>query len=182
MELPEELKEERDVLVAMIYEAFDGVTREGGISWSQADAIDDYCSDDEIREAGKKDSEHRWQDLVGKEMFDDVKSNWSFLDAIGFRYYLAPAMIDCLKGGDGGCVEYHLVLGTEFPWWPREEHLDKFTLDKWSRIDARQSVVVAQFLAFMFKWESDVCEEDWMVTEEWKRALDSYWSKFLDSE
>lgn len=93
--LPFNLSQTQKSLIAEIEAAFAGVTREGGISWSEADAIDDYASPAERAAAREKDREKGWQDLVTDPTWpgSDVPSNWSFLDPIGYRYYLPAALI-----------------------------------------------------------------------------------------
>ena len=78
------------------------MTREGGISWSEADAIDDYASQWERQCAREKDTDKSWMEVATDPdwQIGYRGSNWSFLDPVGIRYYLAAAMAR------------HLILGT----------------------------------------------------------------------
>ena len=82
--------------------AFQGVNREGGVSWSEAQVIDNYGSNEERNIARSSDKDRTWIDLATDPAWDvwDCSSNWSFLDKIGFRYYVAAAIArDLILGG-----------------------------------------------------------------------------------
>lgn len=95
---PEHLTLERIALESEIRDAFKGVTRNGGISWSEGWAIDLNGSEEECAAARASEKETRWEDLVEDAHWNTNSCPWSFLDAIGFRYYLAPAMIREIHG------------------------------------------------------------------------------------
>lgn len=78
-------------LIEEITAAFDGVSREGGVSLSEAWVIDNYGSDEERAEARKEDTETRWQDVPDEDICNGASCLY-FMDEIGFRYYL-PAYI-----------------------------------------------------------------------------------------
>jgi hypothetical protein len=101
IEVPAELQAERDALIAEIHEAFEGVTREGGVSWNETFVLDGYGSEEECSKARKTDRDHRWADLAYDETWiaGPGVGGWSFLDAIGFRYYLPAGMIRMLTAG-----------------------------------------------------------------------------------
>ena len=101
-------------LIAEITAAFDGVSREDGITLHEAIAIDDWKTPEEQLAARRLDTEQRWQD-VPDDAIVACESALSFLDAKGFRYYL-PAFMACgLRNCDtdaGRIVdtcEYHLL-------------------------------------------------------------------------
>jgi hypothetical protein len=105
---------QRDELIAEITAAFDGVSREGGTTLHEADAIDDWKSDEERRAARRLDTERRWQDVPDEDIWACC-SALSFLDVKGFRYYLPAFMVyglrhfeDDLNGILHSCV-YHLL-------------------------------------------------------------------------
>jgi hypothetical protein len=50
-------------LIEEIHLAFDGVSREHGVSLRESLVIDDYGSSEERAEAKKQDTETRWQDV-----------------------------------------------------------------------------------------------------------------------
>jgi hypothetical protein len=57
---PQPLAAEQRQLEAAIRDAFRAVDRRGGISWSEADAIDNYASDEERAAARARDTEPSW--------------------------------------------------------------------------------------------------------------------------
>lgn len=118
----------RDALIARIYEEFRGVTREGGRSWSEASARDDYKnSPEEIAEARAKDTETSWEELVDSEMFwpEILHGGFNFLDAIGFRYYFAPAMIRGLRSSD------NILKSILDPWDLDEDAFKRLGVRTW---------------------------------------------------
>ncbi len=89
--------------IALIFETFKGVTREGGVSWAESKVIDDYGSETEQLEARATDKDTCWEDLANDpdwEPFPGI-GGFNFLDAIGFRYYLAATMVKELRGHEG---------------------------------------------------------------------------------
>lgn len=172
-EIPHELKEERDRLVTMIYEAFDGVTREGGLSWRQAELEDELSfTTEQFEDAGKKDSEARWHDLVRSHIFDFPLCAWSFLDPIGFRYYLAPCMLTCLQTGqDESGIQFHLSIA--YISDSSVEH----RLKQWSMLNERQCKCVARFVQIMGAWDRAYHATN--HPNDWEYALEAHWDKFI---
>lgn len=78
-------------VIQEIERAFDGVTRDDGITLHEAVALDDYASDDGRAQARLLDTESRWQDVPDKDIEREY-TIFSFLDDQGFRYYL-PAYL-----------------------------------------------------------------------------------------
>jgi len=95
-------------LIEEIIAAFDGVSREGGVSMSEAEVIDDYGSDEERTAARLSDTDTRWQDVTDEQL----GSNWplSFFDPIGFRYYIPAYMIYYIRW-----VESYIEMGDDTP-------------------------------------------------------------------
>ena len=138
--IPVHLREEQAAVEAEIRSAFRDVTRAGGVSWSEAEVIDRTWGDESEQAAARaKDAELRWEDLVESPTWshESGMGGFTFLDPIGFRYYLAPAMIRCLRDGDVGGLVLHLA-----------GH-GKFCRSKFSVFTAVQSRVVARFLRLM---------------------------------
>jgi len=102
--------EQRDAL-AEIYAAFDGVTREGGVSWSEAAVIDGYGTMEERLKARESDTEWNWQELVDDPLWR-AWDGFNFLDPIGFRYYLPVALVRCVRDHDDS-IDFHLDLDRE---------------------------------------------------------------------
>jgi hypothetical protein len=95
-----ELDQSRDEVIQEIYVAFKGVTREGGVSWSETLVIDSDGTMDQRLFERERDTEQSWEDLVDDPTWNaDIGiGGFSFLDPIGFRYYIAPAMVRELRG------------------------------------------------------------------------------------
>jgi hypothetical protein len=85
-------------LIDEIHQAFAGVELGNGVSWREADVLDDYGSMDERKQARNLDEKKDWT-LVPDELIGDLKyqSVLPFLDIQGLRYYLPPCMIFALK-------------------------------------------------------------------------------------
>ena len=91
----------------------------------------------EYREAGEKDRERSWDVLVDPEKWKPHPSwgGFSFIDPIGFRYYVAPAMIRMLTI-EGEQVLHLSVLERDDP-------------ELFSALNSRQSRCIASYLEWM---------------------------------
>lgn len=154
-------KEIADLLEA-IWHAFKGVGR--GISWSQARVIDSYGSREEENAARDKDRDTNW-----KQMADDPHWNmrsgvggWNFLDALGFRYYLAAAMTKCLRER----IQYDDFFEFQF-------ELDSdYIKEKWAEFTADQMWVAAEFVLTM----SRLTDDPWSRGE-WRKTYERFWQR-----
>ncbi len=165
----EDLEKRKVALLAYIHDAFKGVTREGGVSWSQAGVIDGHGTEAEEIAARESDVDTRWQDVLDDASFNPDASwgGFSFLDPIGFRYYLPPAMIRCIEESRDCKLCSHLKLA------PRGDGSHGWTLKKWSLLSRKQSLCVKAFIQYMIDLAevSDLSyEREW-----WTEALDSHW-------
>src|SRR5262245_4001453 len=112
MEIPAHLKSEQTAVEAEIREAFKGVGRDGGVSWTESINVDlPHGYEDDRAAARAKDVEKCWEDLVDDPAWrhDMGVGGFNFLDPIGYRYYIAPAMIRCAR--EGGCESTGYALG-----------------------------------------------------------------------
>ncbi len=156
------LQVERDDLIEAIYVAFAGVTRQGGVSWSEANVLDNYGSMEERLAARAGDKDTCWQALVDDpEWNPDHTHHFSFLDAIGFRYYLAPAMIRGIRASTSE-IAFHLTL--------QKGKLKGYISRKWSLLKPDQLRCVKRFITYMDAVEEGCCGE-------WADAFYSYWDK-----
>lgn len=91
----------------------------------------------EYREAGEKDREKSWEVLIDPEKWKPHPSwgGFHFIDPIGFRYYVAPAMIRMLTD------EREAVL--------RPELLDDDRLGLFAALNSKQSRCIADYLEWM---------------------------------
>ena len=99
----------------------------------------------------------RWDHEVGGGGF-------SFLDLIGFRYYIAPAMIRCAREGSGEFVAYALTMDNDY----RRRVLDG--------INNPQARAIARFIRFMIAVHE--ARDDEIYGEVWRKAYDSHWRSF----
>jgi hypothetical protein len=90
-------REERlNKLIAEITTAFDGISRDDGITLHEAKAIDDWKPFEELLAARQLDTEQRWQDVPDEDLLAS-DSPLPFFDAKGFCYYLPAFMLCGLK-------------------------------------------------------------------------------------
>lgn len=157
----------KQALIDEIYDAFRAVNRSGGVSWSEAYVIDMYGSPKEREQARKKDKEASWPELVDSDWRDcPGVGGWSFLDPIGFRYYLPAAMVRGIRKG-----------ASDISFWltPSAGKLDAWSLNKWSLLDERQRNCVKSFVSLMGECEREVAEGEWEA-DEWLEARE-YWDQ-----
>lgn len=173
-ELSDHLRVEREAVESEIRAAFKGVTRTGGVSWSQAEAIDPGGNVDPraLAEALARDTERSWEELVDDPRWthDIGVGGFPFLDPIGTRYYLAPAMLRELQREPGPLASV-LTVDSEYQ------------RQKVSRLTAAQSAAVARFIRFMVATLEvagagrDEESSDYFAWV-WRTARDSYWHQF----
>lgn len=92
------IDEKIDAVAARIEHAFTGVQLGTGVSWREADVLDSYGSARERTAARELDEKEDWRriphSLIGALKYQSVLP---FLNAGGFKFYLAPCMIFALK-------------------------------------------------------------------------------------
>lgn len=169
-ELPAQLEKERAAVEAMIHAAFAGVTREGGVSWSESVAIDDYESPSVRAKARASDKDTCWEWVAeDPDWTPEVGvGGFNFLDAIGFRYYIPAAMLWCLRTNAASPVAFTLSWSGGI-----DESYDR---GKWALISVAQSRCIARFLRFMEAWAHASGDTTW--AESWRHALKVHWGKF----
>ena len=167
---PQDLADERDAIIFEIYAAWKGVTREGGVSWSESVVIDDYGTQAQRDAARQTDVEWDWESLVDDEswLVRGGFGGFSFLDAIGFRYYLAPELIRCLRTSWSEVFPFQLTLS--------QGDLADYQLQQWALIDTRQSACIARAIRHLARstWSSS----DHDSSDDWWAAYHSHWNKF----
>lgn len=137
-------------LIAEITAAFDGVSREDGTTLHEAEARDDWKSDEECQAARRFDSEPRWQDVPDVDI-SACCSALSFLCPKGFRYYLPAFMLYGLRhlendpNGSLQSCEYHLLY--EYPKSLRKS--EPAAIANKYGFTAAQCRAVAKFLRFI---------------------------------
>ncbi len=164
---------EKAALLAEIDAAFANVTREGGVSWSETEVLDGQCATSDQRiKARAKDTEKTWNELVEHNGWETDRGTggFSFLDSIGFRYYLPAAMKRSLLLGYDVGVTGHLSIGSKKNSH-REWKIERFVL-----LNARQRQCVAHYLLYLERYLNIVNPSDaW----EPRAALNEYWKTFI---
>ena len=165
----------RDELILLIEQAFDGVSREGGVSLSEAYVIDDRGDEIERAEARLEDTDTRWQD-VDLSGFHALDIPMFFMDTIGFRYYLPVFLIAELKSivafppserDPEGCIAWGHGEGLSFYV---THTLHSVRPEQYVLLNATQRSVIRQVLQFFADYGGDEA-----VTE----PLERYWCQFV---
>jgi hypothetical protein len=78
--------------VSAITQAFQDVSRAGGVSLHETRVLDDCGSDVERAEAKAKDTDNKWQDVPNSTL-EKPDLSLCFLDDISFRYYIPAYMV-----------------------------------------------------------------------------------------
>ena len=150
--LSPELEKEREEVFAEIRAAFLNTTRDGGVSWTEANVIDAYGTDEECARARASDKDKHWLDLVNAPSFDpSVSTRFIFMDDIGKRYHLPAAMYRALIQGHGEGLLMQLS-----PNKPVNGDPD-FANTEWGLLDDRQRAAVRSFLLLMYT----ICLDDY---------------------
>ena len=164
-------EQQKQVLIEEITAAFDGVSREDGVTLHEAIALDDYEDAEGCAKARTKDIETRWQD-VPDEHIRSSEAVLSFLDTKGFRYYI-PAFL----------VWYLKYMDSEDPdFWSNNFDAVDFALrghGSWlvhfKALTFEQSRAIAHFLIFVAKRDEEYLE---LFDGYAKYALEDYWQQF----
>ncbi|MCC6322536.1 MAG: hypothetical protein IT438_13995 [Phycisphaerales bacterium] len=165
-----ELEKERAGLLEHIDAVFRDVSRAGGVSWSQAEATDRCCSVDEVAREGREDTDHHWTELLEEHRDWEPApglGGFSFLDPIGFRYYLPAAMVLCVRGGCDRGILFHLAVGA------RRHRGGQIMLRKFEILTVPQRLCVRRFVAYMI--EATLMSGDEYEAEGWLDAFTDYW-------
>lgn len=152
-------------LVRAIELAFRDVSREGGTSWRETKLIDLWGLDEDKIQNLYSDGDRAWADLVLDRSwsFEVGIGGFSFLDPIGFRYYLPAAMVRSIAAPWDSSLAFQLTA---------EGDLADHMRNKWSLLNDEQLAVVARFVRFM---ADHVDDEDF---EEWGEAYRSEWWRY----
>jgi hypothetical protein len=162
------LDSERNMLIAEIHRVFKDVNREGGISWRGAQVVD-FGGDESY--ADYNDTDSSWEELLSNEDWYPGPGigGFSFLDPIGFRYYLPAAMVRTVSNGYDEGIRFHLTLDNH----DDPKGLRDYSLHQLSLLSREQQITVRRFIEYMLT----MAAEDELHVEYWKEALDSNWAK-----
>ncbi len=168
---PAEFERLRDKVQQRLREEFCDVTRDGGVSWSQTEVIDDWGTDEQERAARASDRDRDWLEVANDPLWPKPNGSFSFLDPIGFRYYLAAAMFRALhtRSTHVGNEDLHFVLDVRYDKH-RRAHFKLFTPGQRdaTRLFIESVTLWAEFEETRDEW-TDLLY-DWDAT--WKRSAD----------
>ncbi|MBC7770963.1 MAG: hypothetical protein H7210_00575 [Pyrinomonadaceae bacterium] len=164
--IPANLLAEQRAVEAQIREAFHGISRVGGISWSESDVVDNCGSEAELAAANAQDTERCWEDLIDDPNWDvdGGFGGFSFLDPIGFAYYIAPAMVRSCRNGGGEPIVHALTVN------------ERFQKKLVSRLSARQAQTIARFVRLMIAIHKSANGETY--GDAWQVAYQMYWRQW----
>lgn len=160
-----------EALIAEITAAFDGISREDGMTMHEAAEWDSQCQPGQwVERERAKDTEPCWQDVPEEWIGDNSVGAYTlaYIDAKGFRYYIPAFMIWALKTPVSS-----LDSNTDVVWnlLPNSPH--RFAL-----LNLEQSKAIAHFLELLaapFEVEAEFFNGNDTAQE----ALNSYWGQFL---
>ena len=155
-------------LLDEITAAFHSVTRLAGRSWTDAMALDLMGVPRIDFPITHRENDQSWLDVAQDAGWDPDRGigGWPFLDAIGFKYYLAAAMYRAVQSGDEGNLAHQMDL-------PFEAKARRRFLDRWT-LDERQRRVAMQVAAFMRA--KALADNDSTGFDEWERVIQN-WSE-----
>ena len=171
----------RLALIAEVYAAFEGASREGGVSWRQSRLRDNgLYTPREYREAGEKDKDRCWEDLIDDATWEPetggaIGGSFSFLDAIGFRYYIPVVLVRELRdfGSCGLTPWFHLNCP------PTSDGRQEWRARQFSALNERQKQCVAAFIRYAI--DRVVAEKnDGSAFEGYAQAWIHHWKQFSD--
>lgn len=166
-QIPDSLREERDQLIMEIHAAFEGVTLEKGVSWSETESMDGGRGRSKV--ARRKDECDDWKKVAADDKWDpdSWRQPWPFLDAEGFRYYLPAAMARLVHTENVAFVDDALCGG---PAKQDSQNGARFAL-----LNDQQRHCVSRFLRYMI--DVSIVRDNDGDLEAWQRAYESYWHK-----
>lgn len=152
-----------------IRSAFKDVRLDGGMSLSEADAVDRRATEElHALPAGQVTAD--WSALP----FETLENYplLAYLDAAGFRYYIPAFMLSVLAEYEPGSMRVISTLSSLYP--KRSKNWD-YSLEQYSLLSREQCAAIAGFLADL-NAAVKLDTHDQIVVE---RALRNYWHEFL---
>lgn len=162
---------DKQELIDLIHEAFNGVTRAGGVSLHETEVIDDYGTDEERAEARKKDRDSKWQAVPHGHLAEICGvGGICFFDVIGWKYYLPAYMTWYLL--EGHRSDSFAASQVFYTLQPSPGDLASYSNERYQSLNTRQTIAVKSFLEFVASKDSGLSGDD---HEDAQVALDSYW-------
>ena len=151
-----------NTLVAAIEDAFARVKLEDGVGVFEAEAIDDYASEEQRAKASENDIRDDWR-KIPDEVVSAHYSAMAFMDQKGLRYAIPAYMrfaIKYCKASDSASID-HIIYALAVE-------------QDWDFLDEKQKQAIADFLNYM------VLEvgEDYVDSYQASLAYENYWAPY----
>jgi hypothetical protein len=158
-------------VVNAITSAFNGVSREGGVSLHETRVLDGLGSESEMIEARAKDIDAKWQDVPDSAIEKPLLS-LNFLDPIGFRYYIPAYMIWEIRIISGEkWVDCNTHGAAAFALTPRGRE-PAIEAANFVALTKEQSHAIYLFLRFCADFDDE------FARKRAQAAIDKYWIRF----
>jgi hypothetical protein len=148
-----------DEIKREIRNAFAGVQLGNGIGLWQAQAIDDYESQEVQQEKRAADEKEKW-DAIPVDVLNRCESSLCFFDADGMRFHLPAFLIAEIDGAANCGPLFHLT------------ELSDYAISKFNSLTEHQRNAVKLFLYWCLEQERYDFERSGI-----ERALREYWEK-----
>ena len=160
------MEQTKDELISSIEAAFSGVKLGSGVSWREADVIDDYGSRSEREAARAQDEKEDWTkipfDLIGDLRYQAVLS---FMDDEGLKFHLPACLIYFLKESNES--DSAIIDSTLFTLMDERRIKNLKPL-----LDQAQQSCIINFL----KWANDQEPHNSFIKKRLVKAIKEYWS------
>ena len=148
----------KDQIIEKIEAAFAGITLGEGIGLFEAQALDDYETEEVQKQRRKDDEKINWKSLT-YDVLQNCHSSLSFFDADGMRFHLPAYIIGSIKGEVDDPI-FHLT------------YMGSYMESRLASLNAEQRQAIIEYLT-------------WCLTEDEysfyfpniTRALAEYWEK-----
>jgi len=169
-----QLRSRRDELVESIKQAFNAVTRKGGVSLAETEPLDAGATERACLRIRAQQRDKHWSEVDLRE-HDPYGSGICFLDPIGFKYHAPAYMIDALTVGNARLddCEHDEWMGQDTILYRLSDLSDK---EFFQLFDIQQRACVARFLAFHIELNYTTGNDDVLS------ALSDYWASDLPDE
>jgi hypothetical protein len=159
----------RSSLIKEIEIAFQDVKLDNGIGIFEAEALDDYANDNEIKKQRAKDREFwsRWQDIPD-EVISKYYSVLCFVDPEGLKYLLPAYMRFTLNQYD---IDASASIDSTI--FALDRGLESFK-DRPEILSQEQKAIIAKFLKYMVL----VAGDNFIDAIVASRAYEHHWAKY----
>lgn len=149
----------KEELIHQIEKAFSGVILGTGIGLVEAQALDDYESEEVQAKYRENDEKTDWS-LLSRHDLSQCYSSLSFFNANGMRFHLPAYMIESLKSDELDDPLFHLTS------------LDDYSLSKLTTLNDAQRQAIVFYLNWHIEQDNNNFEHPMI-----RRALKEYWDK-----